>query len=69
MAVFTAIASAIVTALGFGTSFALTFKAALAFSGAIGIGTSLLAAGLAVATAKASGLFSPPGATKQRPRC
>ena len=66
MAVFTAIASAIVTALGFGAGFAATFKAALAFSGAIGIGTSLLAAGLAVATAKASGLFSPPGVQQSK---
>jgi len=61
MAVFTAIASAIVTALGFGAGFGATFAAAMTFSGAIGIGTSLLAAGLAVATAKASGLFKPPG--------
>ena len=60
MAIFTAIASAIVTALGFGAGFATTFAAAMSFTGAIGIGTSLLAGGLAIATAKASGIFKPP---------
>ncbi len=60
MAVFTAIASAIIA----GLSSTLTFGAVFAAAGsltALGIGTSLLAGGIAVATARASGVFKPAG--------
>jgi hypothetical protein len=58
MAVFTAIASAIVGAIT-GAGFAATFAAAgtLTFAG---IATSILAGGIAMATSKALGVFKPP---------
>jgi len=62
MAVFTAIASAIVGAIT-GAGFAATFAGFLAGTLSIGatIGVALTAAGLGLATAKATGLFKPPG--------
>ena len=62
MAVFTAIASAIVGAIT-GAGFAATFSGFLAGTLGIGatIGVALVSGGLAMATAKATGLFKPPG--------
>ena len=62
MAVFTAIASAIVGAIT-GAGFMATFAGFLAGTLSIGatIGVALTAAGLGLATAKATGLFKPPG--------
>ena len=62
MAVFTAIASAIVGAIT-GAGFAATFAGFMAGTLGIGatIGVALTAAGLGLATAKATGLFKPPG--------
>lgn len=54
MAVFTAIASAIVGAIGISTA---TIIGSLTWAG---LATSIVAGGLAMATAKASGVFSPP---------
>ena len=59
MAVFTAIAAAITGAIT-GAGFAAAFAAAGTLTG-LGIATSLLAGGLAIATAKASGVFKAPG--------
>lgn len=61
MAVFTAIASAIVGAIT-GAGFAATFGGFFAGTLGIGatIGVALVSGGLAVATAKASGMFKPP---------
>lgn len=58
MAVFTAIAAAITGAIT-GVGFAAAFAAAGTLTG-LGIATSLLAGGLAIATAKASGVFKAP---------
>ena len=62
MAVFTAIASAIVGAIT-GAGFAATFGAFFAGTLGIGatIGVALISGGLAMATAKATGMFNPPG--------
>ena len=65
MAVFTAIASAIIA----GFSSTLTFGAVFAAAGsltALGIGTSLLAGGIALATAKATGVFKPAGVQQSK---
>ena len=60
MAVFTAIASAIISVLSSTITFSAAFAAAGTFS-ALGIGVSVLAGGIALATAKATGLFKAPG--------
>ena len=58
MAVFTAIAAAITGAVT-GVGFAAAFAAAGTFS-ALGIATSVLAAGIGIATARATGMFKAP---------
>lgn len=67
MAVFTAIASAIVGAIT-GAGFAATFSTFFAGTLGIGatIGVALISGGLAMATAKVTGMFDPPGVQQRK---